>query len=181
MWGSILKVRQISGITKEQVDDTKLTEIICESDRSVRGFCFYYLDMVVVVDYQTTNKIQLMGLEVGDGNFDNIIDKNDIEIFRNYSDNGFLKKEPLTITSFDAVNSIVEFTANIPDDTVGFWVKCFQNARNYSFSTLSDASSYIAAAQCIRIVNTDVKENIRASDFEKIGKGLVRRSSGSFV
>ncbi|DAZ85610.1 TPA_asm: hypothetical protein [Altiarchaeum virus] len=181
MWGTILKVRQISAVTKEQVDDVRLTEIINESDRKVRGKVFYVFDGIVVVGNRTEKKIQMLGMNVGDGNFNSVVDKEDIEIFRVYNDVGFTKKEILPVTSFDAENSIVEFTSDIPADTFSFWVKCFQNAHNFSYAVLSDASSYFAAAAALRITSSASDKKQKADDYENLGARLIRRVSAGYI
>ncbi len=181
MWGSIIKVREISGITKEQISDERLTEIINIADRKVRSLAFTYYDEDAIVGKQNTSAIQLLGIYVGDGNFDNVVNSSDITILRKYYENGFTKMQELVLTSFDSDNGIVEFVNPVPSDTCGFQVRCYQNPLNFSYVTLSDASSYFAAAQCFRLVSTSNEKRNKADEFEKIGVHLLKRSSAKFI
>ncbi len=142
---------------------------------------FTYYDDDAVVANQDTSSIQLLGIYVGDGNFDNAVDANDVTVFRKYYENGFTKMIEFAVASFDGENNIIIFSSNIPSDTCGFRIRCYQNTLNFSLTTLSDASSYLGAAQCFRLISTSNEKRNKADEFEKIGVHLLKRSSAKFI
>ena len=82
MWGSIEKVRNICGITKEQINDIVIYDILEQTDRKVRDRVYTFRRLTMHADKIDTNKIRFDVNKIGDGNMDTSIDDTDIFIYR---------------------------------------------------------------------------------------------------
>jgi len=184
MWGTISKVRNFSGITKEEISDERMTQIIQKADKKTQILCFKFKSTIANVLVKDGKKIQIENEKremYGDANFDNVIDKNDIIVKRIYSDNGFIKKEVVTVNSFDPENSIIEFVNDPPENTICFELSFYINEHKISQEILSDASSLFASADAIRILFVDAEKNKKADEFEKEARNLIIRPTAGFV
>ena len=82
MWGSIEKVRNICGITKEQINDVVIHDILEQTDRKVRNKIYIFRRLTMQMNKIGTNKIRFDINKIGDGNRDTSIDDTDISIYR---------------------------------------------------------------------------------------------------
>ena len=56
MWGSIEKVRNICGITKEQINDIVIHDMLEQTDRKVRDRVYIFRRLTMYIDKIATTK-----------------------------------------------------------------------------------------------------------------------------
>jgi len=175
MWGSIEKVRNICGITKEQINDVVIHDILEQTDRKVRDRVYIFRRLTMQIDKIGTNKIRFDINKIGDGNRDTSIDYTDISIYR--KNNGVYELFP--IQKLDVLSNEITFQTDIGEN-YEMIVEYFEDNFHFSIDTLSDASSLFAAAMCMRSLPLTENDN-NAKEYERRGKQLITRSSASFV
>jgi len=175
MWGSIEKVRNICGITKEQINDVVIHDILEQTDRKVRDRVYIFRRLTMQMNKIGTNKIRFDINKIGDGNRDTSIDDTDISIYR--KNNGVYELFP--IQKLDILSNEITFQTDIGEN-YEMIVEYFEDNFHFSIDTLSDASSLFAAAMCMRSLPL-VEEDNKAKEYERRAKEIITRSSASFV
>ena len=175
MWGSIEKVRNICGITKEQINDIVIHDMLEQTDRKVRDRVYIFRRLTMHADKIGTNKIRFDINKIGDGNRDTSINSTDISIYR--KNNGVYELFP--IQKLDMLSNEITFQTDIGEN-YDMIVEYFEDNFHFSIDTLSDASSLLAAAMCMRSLPL-VEEDNKAKEYERRAKEIITRSSASFV
>ena len=175
MWGSIEKVRNISGITKEQINDIVIYDILEQTDRKVRDKVYTFRRLTMHADKIGTNKIRFDVNKIGDGNMDTSIDDTDIFIYR--MNEGVYELFP--IEKLDILSNEITFQTDIGEN-YEMIAEYFEDNFHFSIDTLSDASSLFAAAMCMRSLPL-VEEDNNAKEYERRAKEIITRSSASFI
>ena len=175
MWGSIEKVRNICGITKEQINDIVIHDMLEQTDRQVRDKVYVFRRLTIHVDKIATNKIRFDINKIGDGNMDTSINDMDISIYR--KNNGVYELFP--IQKLDVLSNEITFQTDIGEN-YEMVVEYFEDNFHFSIDTLSDASSLFAAAMCMRSLPL-VEEDNNAKEYERKAKEIITRSSASFI
>ena len=175
MWGSIEKVRNICGITKEQINDTVIHDMLKQTDRKVRDRVYIFRRLTMQIDKIDTNKIRFDVNKIGDGNMDTSTNDTDICIYR--KNNGVYELFP--IQKIDVLSNEITFQTDI-GEKYEMIVEYFEDNFHFSIDTLSDASSLFAAAMCMRSLPLTEKDN-NAKEYERRAKEIITRSSASFV
>jgi len=176
MWGSIEKVRNICGITKEQINDIVIHDILEQTDRKVRDRVYIFKRLTMQINKIGTNKIRFDINKIGDGNRDTSIDDTDISIYRR--NNGVYELFP--IQKLDILSNEITFQTDIGEN-YEMIVEYFEDNFHFSIDTLSDASSLFAAAMCMRSLPLTSQTNNNAKEYERRAKEIITRSSASFV
>ena len=176
MWGSIEKVRNICGITKEQINDIVIHDMLEQTDRKVRDRVYIFRRLTMHADKIATNKIRFDVNKIGDGNRDTSIDYTDISIYR--MNNGVY--ELFSIQKLDLLSNEITFQTDIGENYEMF-VEYFEDNFHLSIDTLSDASSLFAAAMCMRSLPLTSQTNNNVKEYERRAKEIITRSSASFV
>jgi len=176
MWGSIEKVRNICGITKEQINDVVIHDILEQTDRKVRDRVYIFRRLTMQMNKIGTNKIRFDINKIGDGNRDTSIDDTDISIYR--KNNGVYELFP--IQKLDILSNEITFQTDIGEN-YDMIVEYFEDNFHFSIDTLSDASSLFAAAMCMRSLPLTSQTNNDAKEYERRAKEIITRSSASFV
>ena len=175
MWGSIEKVRNICGITKEQINDIVIYNILEQTDRQVRDRVYIFRRLTMHADKTDVNKIRFDINKIGDANMDTSIDYTDISIYR--MNNGVYELFP--IQKLDILPNEITFQTDIGEN-YEMIVEYFEDNFHLSIDTLSDASSLFAAAMCMRSLPLTEKDN-DAKEYERRAKEIITKSSASFV
>jgi len=175
MWGSIEKVRNICGITKEQINDIVIHDILEQTDRKVRDKVYIFRRLTMQMNKIGTNKIRFDVNKIGDGNRDTSIDYTDISIY--HKNNGVYELFP--IEKLDILSDIITFQTDIGEN-YEMIVEYFEDNFHFSIDTLSDASSLFAAAICMRSLLLTGTDN-NAKEYERRAKEIITRSFASFV
>jgi len=175
MWGSIEKVRNICGITKEQINDIVIHDMLEQTDRKVRDRVYIFRRLTMHADKIAANKIRFDVNKIGDGNRDTSINSTDISIYRR--NNGVYELFP--IQKLDLLSNEITFQTDIGEN-YDIIVEYFEDNFHFSIDTLSDASSLFAAAMCMRSLPLTEKDN-DAKEYERRAKEIITRSSASFV
>ena len=175
MWGSIEKVRNICGITKEQINDVVIHDILEQTDRKVRDRVYIFRRLTMHADKIATNKIRFDINKIGDGNMDTSIDDTDIFIYR--MNEGVYELFP--IEKLDILSNEITFQTDIGEN-YEMIAEYFEDNFHFSIDTLSDASSLFAAAMCMRSLPL-VEEDNNAKEYERRAKEIITRSSASFI
>jgi len=175
MWGSIEKVRNICGITKEQINDIVIYDILEQTDRKVRDRVYIFRRLTMHADKIATNKIRFDVNKIGDGNMDTSIDDTDIFIYR--MNEGVYELFP--IEKLDIISNEITFQTDIGEN-YEMIAEYFEDNFHFSIDTLSDASSLFAAAMCMRSLPL-VEEDNNAKEYERRAKEIITRSSASFI
>jgi len=175
MWGSIEKVRNICGITKEQINDIVIYDILEQTDRKVRDRVYTFRRLTMHADKIATNKIRFDVNKIGDGNMDTSIDDTDIFIYR--MNEGVYELFP--IEKLDILSNEITFQTDIGEN-YEMIAEYFEDNFHFSIDTLSDASSLFAAAMCMRSLPL-VEEDNNAKEYERRAKEIITRSSASFI
>jgi len=175
MWGSIEKVRNICGITKEQINDIVIYDILEQTDRKVRDMVYTFRRLTMHADKIATNKIRFDVNKIGDGNMDTSIDDTDIFIYR--MNEGVYELFP--IEKLDIISNEITFQTDIGEN-YEMIAEYFEDNFHFSIDTLSDASSLFAAAMCMRSLPL-VEEDNNAKEYERRAKEIITRSSASFI
>jgi len=175
MWGSIEKVRNICGITKEQINDIVIYDILEQTDRKVRDRVYTFRRLTMHADKIDTNKIRFDVNKIGDGNMDTSIDDTDIFIYR--MNEGVYELFP--IEKLDILSNEITFQTDIGEN-YEMIAEYFEDNFHFSIDTLSDASSLFAAAMCMRSLPL-VEEDNNAKEYERRAKEIITRSSASFI
>ena len=176
MWGSIEKVRNICGITKEQINDVVIHDILEQTDRKVRDRVYIFRRLTMQMNKIAANKIIFDCDKIGDGNMDTSIDTTDISIYR--KNNGVYELFP--IQKLDVLSNEITFQTDIGEN-YEMIVEYFEDNFHFSIDTLSDASSLFAAAMCMRSLPLTSQTNNNAKEYERRAKEIITRSSASFV
>ena len=176
MWGSIEKVRNICGITKEQINDIVIHDMLEQTDRKVRDRVYIFRRLTMHADKIGTNKIRFDINKIGDGNRDTSINSTDISIYR--KNNGVYELFP--IQKLDVLSNEITFQTDIGEN-YEMIVEYFEDNFHFSIDTLSDASSLFAAAMCMRSLPLTSQTNNDAKEYERRAKEIITRSSASFV
>ena len=176
MWGSIEKVRNIGGITKEQINDIVIHDIIEQTDRKVRDGVYIFRRLTMPMDKIAANKIRFDCNKIGDGNMDTSIDSTDISIY--HKNEGVY--ELFAIEKLDILSNEITFQTDIGEN-YEMLVEYFEDNFHFSIDTLSDASSLFAAAMCMRSLPLTSQTNNNAKEYERRAKEIITRSSASFV
>jgi len=176
MWGSIEKVRNICGITKEQINDIVIHDMLEQTDRKVRDRVYIFRRLTMQMNKIGTNKIRFDVNKIGDGNRDTSINSTDISIYR--KNNGVYELFP--IQKLDLLSNEITFQTDIGEN-YEMIVEYFEDNFHFSIDTLSDASSLFAAAMCMRSLPLTSQTNNNVKEYERRAKEIITRSSASFV
>jgi len=176
MWGSIEKVRNICGITKEQINDIVIHDMLEQTDRNVRDRVYIFRRLTMLMNKIATNKIIFDCDKIGDGNRDTSIDTTDISIYRR--NNGVYELFP--IQKLDLLSNEITFQTDIGEN-YEMIVEYFEDNFHFSIDTLSDASSLLAAAMCMRSLPLTSQTNNDAKEYERRAKEIITKSSASFI
>ena len=176
MWGSIEKVRNICGITKEQINDIVIHDMLEQTDRKVRDRVYIFRRLTMQIDKIATNKIRFDINKIGDANMDTSIDYTDISIYR--MNNGVYELFP--IQKLDVLSNEITFQTDIGEN-YEMIVEYFEDNFHFSIDTISDASSLFAAAMCMRSLPLLTGTDNNAKEYERRAKEIITKSSASFV
>ena len=176
MWGSIEKVRNICGITKEQINDIVIHDMLEQTDRKVRDKVYIFRRLTMLMNKIAANKIRFDVNKIGDGNRDTSIDDTDISIYR--KNNGVYELFP--IQKLDILSNEITFQTDIGEN-YQIIVEYFEDNFHFSIDTLSDASSLLAAAMCVRSLPLTSQTDNNAKEYERRAKEIITKSSASFI
>ena len=176
MWGSIEKVRNICGITKEQINDIVIHDMLEQTDRKVRDKIYIFRRLTIHADKIGTNKIRFDVNKIGDGNRDTSINSTDISIYR--KNNGVYELFP--IQKLDILSNEITFQTDIGEN-YEMLVEYFEDNFHFLIDSLSDASSLLATAMCVRSLPLTPQKDINAKEYERRAKEIIARSSTSFI
>jgi len=176
MWGSIEKVRNICGITKEQINDIVIHDILEQTDRKVRNKVYIFRRLTMQMNKIAANKIMFDCNKIGDGNMDTSINSTDISIYR--KNEGVYELFP--IQKLDILSNEITFQTDIGEN-YDMIVEYFEDNFHFSIDTLSDASSLFAAAMCMRSLPLTSQTDNNAKEYERKAKEIITKSSASFI
>jgi len=176
MWGSIEKVRNICGITKEQINDIVIHDMLEQTDRKVRDRVYIFRRLTMYMDKIASKKIRFDVNKIGDGNRDTSINSTDISIYR--KNNGVYELFP--IQKLDLLSNEITFQTDIGEN-YEMIVEYFEDNFHFSIDTLSDASSLFAAAMCMRSLPLTSQTDNNAKEYERRAKEIITKSSASFI